>query len=177
MRRAQQINLNKNIFNNHKRQKIMNKEIETLKENGFKGFKTVAGFDVASLPATGGVYVVIRDKEEAPEFLEVGTGGFFRGNPNVSVGLLQSRYLGDTNIVYIGKSNNLKSRIKQLLRFGAGEAVGHYGGRYLWQLKDSADLIIAWKETPLQDPRQVEKEMLRQFEADHGALPFANLVH
>lgn len=156
----------------------MNKEIETLKENGFKGFKTVAGFEVANLPATGGVYVVIRDKEEAPEFLETGTGGFFkRRNPNVSIELLQNRYLGDTNIVYIGKGNNLKSRIKQLLRFGAGEAVSHYGGRLLWQLKDSSDLIIAWKESPLQDPREVEKEMIRQFEAEHGALPFANLVH
>jgi hypothetical protein len=30
---------------------------------------------------------------------------------------------------------------------GRGELAGHWGGRYIWQLSDSADLIAAWKVT------------------------------
>ena len=73
------------------------------------------------------------------------------------------------------KATNLRKRLSQLLRFGAGSAIGHWGGRYLWQLADSADLLIAWKPTPEADPRSEEKQMLDEFVSLHGRLPFANL--
>lgn len=48
-----------------------------LKNNGFVGFKTVAELklDMSSVTDFPGVYVVIRNKISAPNFLEVGSGG------------------------------------------------------------------------------------------------------
>lgn len=50
-----------------------------LKNNGFVGFKTVAELklDMSSVTDFPGVYVVIRNKISAPNFLEVGSGGVF----------------------------------------------------------------------------------------------------
>jgi hypothetical protein len=59
--------------------------------------------------------------------------------------------------------------------FGNGKPVGHWGGRYLWQLKNSANLVLCWKATPHSDPGEVEHELIRSFIAHYGALPFANL--
>lgn len=78
--------------------------------------------------------------------------------------------------MYIGKATSLRKRLGQLLRFGAGANVGHWGGRYLWQLADADDLVIAWKETPMIDPRMVEASMLQDYVTHYGRLPFANLT-
>lgn len=155
-------------------------EIKELQRNGFNGFISVKNLksNHKCIPPVGGVYVVIRDTEEAPEFLEKGTGGFFKGkNPNVGIEELEANYVGSSRIMYIGKGNNLKRRIRQLLQFASGKNIGHWGGRYLWQLADSDNLLIAWKELPTtDDPHEVESEMLEDFLNTHGKLPFANLT-
>ena len=54
--------------------------------------------------------------------------------------------------------------------------MGHWGGRYLWQLADSSEFVIAWQESPTEvNPRDEEKQLLRRFRETHGRLPFANL--
>jgi len=63
------------------------------------------------------------------------------------------------------------------MQFGQGKAVGHYGGRYIWQLQDAKDLVVCWKVTLDDEPRVVEKQMIEEFKAAHGGKrPFANLV-
>lgn len=54
--------------------------------------------------------------------------------------------------------------------------MGHQGGRYLWQMKRAADLLVAWKEAEELEPRALEIQYLERFKAAHGRLPFANLV-
>lgn len=153
-------------------------EIAQYKEAGFEGFYTVSQLrgTTSLLPEEAGVYVVIRDSTTAPQFLEKGTGGFHKGkDPNVPISELVIKYVADSKTVYIGKATSLLSRICQLLRFGAGAASGHWGGRYLWQLADADDLIVAWKTTPGIDPRTVEAQMILDFISLHGKRPFANL--
>lgn len=157
----------------------MTKEIENYRKDGFTGFVPVSKLRSAAslLPDSGGVYIVVRDSDNSPEFLANGTGGFFKGkNPNVGLEELESNYVAGSKVVYIGKATSLKKRVSQLLRFGAGSAVGHWGGRYLWQLADSDNLLIAWKTTPTTDPRAEEIKMLEEFVSRHGKLPFANLT-
>ena len=79
-------------------------------------------------------------------------------------------------IVYIGKGKSLKTRLSSYLRFGEGKFATHWGGRYIWQLKDSRELIVCWK-TMNEDPRVVEEKMIAKFKEEHGGRrPFANLI-
>lgn len=166
----------------------MNQVIEDLKADGFSGFVSVADLrkSYSAIPEEMGVYVVLRLSEDEPQFVEKGTGGFFKGkDPNVPISELQEKWLENCPILYIGKAGGpdsgatLRERIKQYIKFGQGKDIGHQGGRYIWQLADAADLIFAWK--PLYDcvPREVEKQMIADFKQTHGGdehkRPFANL--
>ncbi len=154
-------------------------EITKYKKEGFNGFVKVADLRLTSgmIPDNGGVYVVVRASDDLPQFLEEGTGGHFKGkNPNVAIAELQNNIVKGSATMYIGKATNLRKRLEQFLRFGAGANVGHWGGRYLWQLADASDLLIAWKETPMIDPRGVEVDMLTEYVNEYGRLPFANLT-
>jgi len=149
-----------------------------LEKDGFKGFVTVENLmaNPSSAPSSKGVYVILRNSKDKPEFLEAGTGGFFKNkNPNVTIAELKENWVENSPIMYIGKATALKSRLGQYMKFGQGEKVGHRGGRYIWQLKDSKQLIVCWKPT-IDDPREVEKKMIEHFKSEHGNMrPFANL--
>ena len=159
---------------------------QSLKAQGFEGFISVGELMTGAkkmIPAQMGVYAVLREDNTEPRFMEVGTGGFFKGkNPNVSIDELKANWVENTSIVYIGKAGsigstaNLRTRLGQYLRFGEGANVGHYGGRYIWQLDDSRDLIVCWKPLDSEDPRPIEQQMISEFKALHsGRRPFANL--
>jgi hypothetical protein len=77
-------------------------------------------------------------------------------------------------VVYVGKATSLRSRLAQYRRYGSGQPVGHQGGQYIWQVSDSAALLVAWKPTD-RDPGAEEAALLRLFLTEHGRLPFANL--
>ncbi len=160
------------------------KDLEKL---GFEGFVTVEALlaDSGLIPRSCGIYAVLRTDGSAPVFLEQGTGGFFKGrNPNVTVETLEDKWVDGTDILYIGKagggtsSNTLYKRIRQYLSFGCGKNVGHWGGRYIWQLQGADRLLFAWKETPAGTlPRDEEHQLIGDFKRSHGGqLPFANLV-
>jgi len=159
----------------------MNDIIQRLKSDGFEGFISVEDLMQSRkmIPSYNGVYIILRLKDSEPEFLEQGTGGFFKKkeprNPNVSIDELRDNWVPDEAIIYIGKATSLKSRLGSYLRFGEGKFATHWGGRYIWQLKDSRELLVCWKETD-ENPRVVEEEMIAQFKKEHGGKrPFANL--
>jgi hypothetical protein len=132
--------------------------------------------DSSMIPNQNGVYLVL-NLDGKPNFLEKGTGGYFKGKePNVSENELQSNWVEDTIVVYIGKATDLQKRLRQYFRFGQGKDVGHYGGRYIWQLKNSKNLIVCWKALFDEDSRQVESDLIQEFAAEYGERPFANLV-
>ena len=131
-----------------------------------------------ALPDTPGVYIIALHDICSPVFLPIGTGGFFKGkNPNVPIQELRKNWVDDTSILYIGKATSLKKRLLQYFKFGQGANIGHWGGRYIWQLSNANDLIVYWKPTLDKDPEIVETELIQSFKQSHeGMRPFANLT-
>jgi hypothetical protein len=129
---------------------------------------------LASVPATPGVYAVFAAGD--PAFAEVSCGGHFKGkDPTVPVATLRGEWVPGSDVLYIGKANVLNRRLREFAAFGAGRPIGHWGGRYIWQLEGCQDLMVGWVATPEEDPRIVEGRLLESFVAEHGGFPFANL--
>ena len=159
--------------------------IGEIKKAGFLGFKKMNDLflDCSSIPKTKGVYLVLNPNYKKPEYLQIGTGGYFKGkNPNVSVEILESNWVDNSLVVYIGKAGSnrgnatLNSRLKQYFGFGQGRNIGHWGGRLIWQLKNSSDLVVCWKSLPNDDPRTVESDLIKEFVINFSKRPFANLA-
>ena len=155
-----------------------------LNENGFTGFVTVESLwnDRSCIPKLKGVYLVL-DHNGKPDFITPGVGGYFKGeDPNVSIAELNDNYVSNSLVVYIGKAGKLggdvtlQSRLSQYLSFGRGNRVSHRGGRLIWQLKEHRNLVFCWKPTPDDDPREVEKLLIDNYEKQYGKKPFANLA-
>lgn len=157
---------------------------DALEEDGFGGFMRLGGAGGDAVPAAAGVYVLYRPLLARPEFLLASGAGRFKGrDPSVSTDVLERAWVGGAQVIYIGKAalrrsgvGGLRRRIGEYRRFGAGEPIGHWGGRYVWQLADSADLLVAWRVTAAaEDPRTAESELIEHFPARYGLTPFANL--
>lgn len=113
---------------------MKNSIIENLKSYNFEGFITIAKLrdNRAIIPQMPGVYLVLRLSELEPQFLETGTGDFFKQrNPNVSIETLKDKWLKGESLLYIGKATNLNSRLSSYLKFGQHQNVGHWGGRFI----------------------------------------------
>ena len=150
----------------------------------FKGFITIKELNENPnlIPDVRGVYKVIF-KGSKPSYLDEGTCGRFKDRePNVSVKVLKENWIEGADVVYIGKAGSptgqatLRKRIKQYLKIGQGKKVGHWGGRFIWQLKDSDQLQFCWCETPNDDPSEIETDLIQEFRQEHGSRPFANLT-
>jgi hypothetical protein len=155
----------------------------TLTDDGFTGWVPFEEMRarIEQIPVAGGVYVVVREKPDPPEFLHVNPGGRFKGrNPTVSVEALTANWVTGADVLYIGKAKTgrLQKRLREFADFGAGRPIGHWGGRLIWQLADSGELLVAWKETPTGvDAKLVEGELIARFRSVHGKPPFANDPH
>ena len=97
--------------------------------------------DKSMIPKQMGIYMVL-NTEPNVDFINPGVGGFFKGkDPNVDILQLKEKFV-DATVVYIGKAGGtsskatLFSRLGQYLSFGQTKNIGHYGGRYIWQLKN-----------------------------------------
>jgi hypothetical protein len=161
--------------------------IDDIRHEGFHGFLTVSDLQESSCQATPqgpGVYLVLWPVSRPPVFLPQSIGGRFKSqDPRVATSQLRNAWVEASLVLYIGKAGGpstaatLRSRVRQYMRFGQGKRVGHWGGRYIWQLDRSDNLLLCWKSTPGADPQAVESDLLMQFRDVYGALPFANLRH
>lgn len=150
-----------------------------LEAHGFVGWVTFDYLLTADpCPTSGGVYVVSRADQTAPCFLDRSCGGWFKGNdPTVPHDHLVANWVETAEVVYIGKANSLRRRLREFAKFGAGQRIGHWGGRLIWQLEEAFSLLVAWKETPGLDPAVVEANLIAEFRAAYGQPPFANDPH
>lgn len=153
-----------------------------LEAAGFVGWHTwdqLRKADYQPVPSEPLCYVVYRPSTAAPEFLDANQGGHFKGRDATRpIEILEAKWVTGAHTVYIGKANVGFRRLKAYARFGAGEPTAHWGGRYIWQLADSEELLVAWHEISWQEPaRAYEKRLLAHFGTMHeGRRPFANLA-
>ena len=163
---------------------MLSGNLNELKNNDFKGFLSVESLmenGCKTIPKEKGVYLVLNNKNKY-SFMDKNVGGHFKGkNPTLSLDVLVDNWVENSDILYIGKAGgsaskaNLQSRLKQYMRFGSGEAVGHWGGRLIWQIKNNRELLIAYKILDNVEPRLYEKSLISDFIDCYKKLPFANL--
>lgn len=159
-------------------------DLNDLRKAGFTGFITIEELKTSTkdVPQQAGVYLVLRDIESEPEFLDINPAGLPDGKkPTQEVTKLKKKWVEGARILYIGKSGGsnkkatLRSRINQFVQFGLGLSDQHWGGRYVWQLKDSHQLLLCWKITGENDPIETKQSLMNEFQEQHGTKPFANI--
>ena len=157
---------------------------QTLKEDGFAGFRPFAALDINRIPQRTGIFAVLHPAGYEPRFLPKSTAGVFKKkDPSVPESALAAEWVEGTDVVYLGKAGagskgnrGLRRQIQEFIDFGKGKPPGHWDGRLIWQLADPGSLLIAWKELPAEAVNGAEAEYHARFRDDHGRLPFANLV-
>jgi hypothetical protein len=148
---------------------------QNLEDFGFVGWLPFADVRSSPCPTTGGVYVATYGGGNPTEFAERSGGGWFKGQePSVPSAVLAANWVENAEVVYIGMSGQLRRALRLFADFGEGKPIGHWGGRLIWQLPDTAKLLVAWKETPGQVPKEVKAELLGLFRQTYGKPPFAN---
>jgi hypothetical protein len=150
----------------------------SLERVGFCGWIPFDDIRESTCPSSGGVYVVTYNDGRQPSFADRSCGGWFKArDPTVAPEVLVANWVEGAEVVYIGKADQLRRRLRQFADFGGGRPVGHWGGRLIWQLPDVRALRVAWKETPGREPHEVEAELIAAFRDIYGKPPFANEPH
>jgi hypothetical protein len=169
--------------------------LEDIKNLGFTGFIPICQFHTSKqyhiIPKADGIYLILRVADTPCEFHALNPSRMHskhKNNPvrhSYDVNLLsaKSQQVKDTIVVYIGKAGggshrtSLHQRLKAYIEAGRtmpGQS-SHAGGRAIWQLKDSADLIVCWKPSDNnEDAIEVEHRLLDEFKSTYGSLPLAN---
>jgi hypothetical protein len=152
-----------------------------LEAAGFEGFLPIKGLRSADVPDSAGIYVVLRPDESEPEFLDRNPTLPRNGvDPTVTAAELAEAWLDDAEVLYIGRTGRpggrrtLKRRLTEFRRHGARKTDKHWGGRYIWQLVDEEDLLVAWRVSTGEDAADEKTELLADFRETYGAPPFAN---
>jgi hypothetical protein len=157
---------------------------QTLKADGFTGFRTLGTLEFNRIPQRPGIFAVLRPEGFEPQFLAKSTAGVFKKkDPSLRAEALHGEWVDDADVIYIGKAGpgskgnrGLRRQIQEFVDFGKGKPPGHWDGRLTWQLADPQTLIIAWKELPAAEVNLAEAKYHAEFREHFGRLPFANLV-
>lgn len=146
---------------------------------GFVGWKPFGTLEARDLPPRHGVYVVIREPALRPVFLTESVGGPHKRQPlTVAIDVLERAWRDDAEVVYIGMAGSrlgLQERLWAYAKQGRGRSAGHAGGRFIWQLPASSELLVGWRETHGADVGDVEEALLALHVEQFGRRPFANL--
>ena len=157
---------------------------QTLKDDGFAGFRPFEQLDINRVPRAPGIYVVLKPEGFEQVFLAKSLGSRFKKrDPSLPHPVLEAEWVENADVLYIGKAGpgstgnrGLRKHIQEFTDFGRGKPVGHWDGRLIWQLADAQSLVIAWKELAASEVNSAEATYHAEFVRIYGRLPFANLV-
>jgi hypothetical protein len=135
----------------------------------------------SGVPQHSGIYLVLRMSDCPPKFLVKSTGGAFKKkDPTCSADFVFENWIEGAHVVYIGKAagrEGLRRRLDDLIAFGYGEAVGHWGGRLLWHLPGKDELLVRWRICPMDEADKAETKAIANFKSVYGGRrPYANLA-
>ena len=129
------------------------------------------------IPEASGVYLVgIDDLENARFGAETGKAKYVGPrDPHCLAAMWKSiQANAPTDIVYIGKGDDLHDRIPSLARFGVGCARNHKGGEWMWQIVGIEAARVVAQSCPHGKQVASEKWLLDTFRIQHGNWPLAN---
>jgi hypothetical protein len=157
---------------------------QTLKADGFTGFRTLADLQINRIPQKTGIFALLRPEDYRPQYLARSTAGVFKKkDPTLPTDALADEWVDGAEVLYVGKAGpgskgnrGLRRQIQEFIDFGKGKPPGHWDGRLIWQLAGAGSLIIAWKELPAEQLTAAEAAYHAGFRDEYGRLPFANLV-
>ena len=162
---------------------------QSLKQEGFTGFRPIAELDINRIPQKPGIFAVLLPEGAAhhkfgPQFLARSTAGVFKKkDPTLKADALQAEWVDGAEVLYVGRAGpgsrgnrGLRRQIQEFVHFGKGRPPGHWDGRLIWQLAAATKLVIAWKELPVEQLAAAEAGLHAAFVEEYGRLPFANLV-
>lgn len=157
---------------------------QTLKQDGFTGFRPLADLDTNRIPQRTGIFAVLRPEGFEPRFLSKSTAGVFKKkDPSLAATALAAEWVDGADVLYVGKAGpgskgnrGLRRQIQEFVDFGKGKPPGHWDGRLVWQLAAAGSLVIAWQELPVEQLNATEAGYHATFVEVYGRLPYANLV-
>jgi len=131
------------------------------------------------LPKSAGIYLITRSSDSRPSFLHQSTGGWFKGqDPSYAYEVVCDSWVEGAQVMYVGMTaseGGLKSRFCAFFDFGSGKRRGHRGGRLLWHLEDSGQLLVRWRLYSADEADPAETAAITSFKAVFaGRRPFAN---
>lgn len=150
----------------------------------FEGFESLEHYEknLHEISAERGLYVIIMQEGSPIEFTEKSCAGIFgQRKPDVAIELLKEQWVSDTLILFIGqagrkmKSCTIRKKIKKLISYGRGKKEAHFQGRYIWQIRNPFNLLLAWTVFDFDKEIPTTYELLDNFFKRHNKAPFANL--
>jgi hypothetical protein len=152
-----------------------------LVEAGFQGWRTWAALrqtDLAEVPATPAVYVIVLPAAGSPRFAERSHGGRFKAkDPTMPTTVLAANRVSGTEVIFVGKADDAQRRLRQFARFvagtpsatGADASSGSYG---TLRLSSSPGTQSRGRRLPV----PTSAPLARFAELHSGTRPFANLT-
>ncbi|MGP4030492.1 hypothetical protein [Pseudarthrobacter sp. 1C304] len=157
---------------------------QTLKQDGFTGFRTLRDLEINRIPQKPGIFAVLQPEGFRPQFLARSTAGIFKKkDPTLKQDVLAAEWVDGADVLYVGKAGpgskgnrGLRRQIQEFVDFGQGKPPGQWDGRLIWQLAAANQLVIAWNELPVEQLNAAEASYHAAFVEEYGRLPYANLV-
>lgn len=143
-------------------------------------FESLMQGNIGKVPTERGVYFIYCDDDYIYNYLPITEGRKSYKGKSTTQPVDKLKAIGDkqkmsgSNILYIGKADNLRDRLRQYMNWGYDISDSpHSGGKRLWQLVDNKRFHISYILT--EEPNKVESILIDTHIIEYHCKPFANV--